>query len=44
MYIGGNMAVEVTPGVVFGKLTVVREEPRVPNVAKTARGIVDKCE
>ena len=38
------MAVEVTPGVVFGKLTVVREGPRVPNGAKTARGIVVKCE
>ena len=38
------MAVEVTPGVVFGKLTVVREGPRVPNGAKTARGIVVRCE
>lgn len=38
------MAVEVTLGVVFGKLTVVREGPRVPNGAKTARGIVVRCE
>ena len=38
------MAVEVTPGVVFGKLTVVREGPRVPNGARTARGIVVRCE
>lgn len=38
------MVAEVTPGVVFGKLTVVREGPRVPNGAKTARGIVVKCE
>ena len=38
------MAVEVVPGVTFGKLTVIREGPRVPNGAKTARGIVVKCE
>ena len=38
------MAVEVVPGIIFGKLTVIREGPRVPNGAKTARGIVVKCE
>ena len=38
------MATEVAPGATFGKLTVVREGPRVPNGAKTARGIVVKCE
>ncbi len=38
------MATEVAPGATFGKLTVVRDGPRVPNGAKTARGIVVKCE
>ena len=38
------MAVEVVPGVCFGKLKVIREGPRVPNGAKTARGIVVQCE
>ena len=38
------MATEVVPGGIFGKLTVIREGPRVPNGAKTARGIVVKCE
>ena len=38
------MVVEVVPGVCFGKLKVIREGPRVPNGAKTARGIVVQCE
>ena len=38
------MADRVEPGVIFGKLTVIREGPRVPNGTKTARGIVVQCE
>ena len=38
------MAIEVVTGSRFGKLIVLREGQRVPNGAKTARGIVVRCE
>ena len=38
------MTIEVISGVRFGRLKVIREGPRVPNGAKTARGIVVQCD
>lgn len=38
------MVTQVVPGGRFSRLEVVREGPRVPNGAKTARGIVVRCD